>query len=418
MRFQLAVRILGGSLALAALQGCGSGGNDSAPIQATPEPPVAAIGYVSNTGAINEPLELEVALPDDLGDEQFSFEWRIIKAPHGANAQLASVEAESTSLTGSMPGCYRVGLMSRSGDVESDELTVDLTLGTPIPEELNEDVVLLAADSPFYLESTHSISSDASLVIEPGVTVMGPLLHPSVQTSEALARIRVAGALTAHGTVSAPVVFRGIAMWGGDAAGQNQGGSVELESVIMDATSELFPIIGGATASASIKNSLFEMETPRCCGDIGDVNLLDVGSYDVVGNIFTGPIHFLLISSRQGSHINFSRNWFTEVGVTFSETRQTSDGTSVLMLQGNNIESGQIRLVPGAQNASIVATGNWWGTTDETDVSDRIFDRNDDVEIGRYVEYSPILAERNPEAPDEDVLNRFRQHLAKSMCSD
>ncbi|MBN1971538.1 MAG: hypothetical protein JXR48_04130 [Candidatus Delongbacteria bacterium] len=51
-----------------------------------------------------------------------------------------------------------------------------------------------------------------------------------------------------------------------------------------------------------------------------------------------------------------------------------------------------------SSTSTIDATNNWWGTTDETVIQNRIYDYNDDFNLG-VVNYLPYLTEPNPDAP-------------------
>jgi hypothetical protein len=64
----------------------------------------------------------------------------------------------------------------------------------------------------------------------------------------------------------------------------------------------------------------------------------------------------------------------------------------------NNVDS--IRL---SSSTNVDASYNWWGTTDTAEIDQKIWDYNDDFNLGK-VNYTPFLTEANPEAmPDPNA---------------
>lgn len=88
-----------------------------------------------------------------------------------------------------------------------------------------------------------------------------------------------------------------------------------------------------------------------------------------------------------------------EVGISIVRISQSSVPT----IENNNIyENSQYSLSLGASN-DIKATSNWWGTTDSAVIDQKIYDFNDDVELGK-VNYTPFLTAANPNAmPDPNT---------------
>lgn len=78
------------------------------------------------------------------------------------------------------------------------------------------------------------------------------------------------------------------------------------------------------------------------------------------------------------------------------------DGTEI-SIQDNNFEfnSGTYdieNLVPISNLPQVAASGNWWGTTDTSEINQRIFDINDEYYYGQVV-YEPVLTGPSPVAP-------------------
>ena len=55
-----------------------------------------------------------------------------------------------------------------------------------------------------------------------------------------------------------------------------------------------------------------------------------------------------------------------------------------------------------AGNTNVSAINNYWNTTDTAVIQLMIYDRNDDINIGGYVEYTPFLTEPHPDTPIPD----------------
>jgi hypothetical protein len=68
----------------------------------------------------------------------------------------------------------------------------------------------------------------------------------------------------------------------------------------------------------------------------------------------------------------------------------------------NNIQNnGQYTIYLDTTTNNIDATYNWWGTTDPQAISQKIYDYNDDFNLGT-VTFSPFLTTENPAAPTQD----------------
>jgi len=73
--------------------------------------------------------------------------------------------------------------------------------------------------------------------------------------------------------------------------------------------------------------------------------------------------------------------------------------TEECVIANNNIyDNSQYNLRIESAN-DVDATGNWWGTTDQTTINQTIYDYKYDFNLGK-VNTTPILTSPNPEAPD------------------
>ena len=59
-----------------------------------------------------------------------------------------------------------------------------------------------------------------------------------------------------------------------------------------------------------------------------------------------------------------------------------------------------VLLLPsGYDPTGMVAINNYWGTIDVNEIESMIYDKNDDLGCGGYIEFSPILTEPHPDTP-------------------
>lgn len=81
------------------------------------------------------------------------------------------------------------------------------------------------------------------------------------------------------------------------------------------------------------------------------------------------------------------------------------DDSPMPTIINNNIEENSnynLRMKPGVQ-VNIASAYNWWGTTDTATIDQKIYDYNDDFDLGK-VNYTPFLTEPNPQAmPDPNA---------------
>ena len=66
-----------------------------------------------------------------------------------------------------------------------------------------------------------------------------------------------------------------------------------------------------------------------------------------------------------------------------------------------NVGDIALKLPSGYSPAAMVATHNYWATTDTEVIEDMIYDKNDDITSGGYIIYSPILAEPDAQTPSK-----------------
>ncbi len=75
-----------------------------------------------------------------------------------------------------------------------------------------------------------------------------------------------------------------------------------------------------------------------------------------------------------------------------------------LKVDNNNIEANsEYNIKLSGESGDIKATSNWWGTTDKSTISQKIYDTNRDFNLGT-VNFEPFLTAKNTEAvPNENA---------------
>ena len=167
--------------------------------------------------------------------------------------------------------------------------------------------------------------------------------------------------------------------------------------------------------SPSIINNSITSQTVKCIDVTGGNPLIANNEIDNSGNL---AIHSIGISAVCGT---IERNYIhngeigIEIGNGTVRNNTITCSTNILVLTSskpminfNNFEYGYVQntknvfLDTGA-NEDVNATFNWWGTTDETIISQSVIDNKNDFNLGT-VNYKPFLTAPNSEAmPDSSV---------------
>ena len=135
---------------------------------------------------------------------------------------------------------------------------------------------------------------------------------------------------------------------------------------------------------------------------------IDGGSPTVERNQISNDYGYGSSGDRYQSGILISNNAkpiIKQNTITKNAVGVSLEGSPAPTIVNNNIEENSnynIRMKAGAQ-VDISAANNWWGKTDTAEIDQKIYDSNDDFELGE-VNYTPFLTEANSAAmPDPNA---------------
>lgn len=169
-----------------------------------------------------------------------------------------------------------------------------------------------------------------------------------------------------------------------------------------------------STISVEIAHALFDGGSPYYSGSAS------YGSLSLRDSVLTGTHELFLwypqapcfiernvflqaggISTGTRGPINITNNYFFEQ-TTAAVSNWASYSATHVQVHGNTFASSDrmaLALLPQSVSAAIDGTGNYWGTTDPTQIGNMISDRNDDLNIASVIAFDPPLAAPAPETP-------------------
>ncbi|HEV2756214.1 MAG TPA: hypothetical protein VG318_10630 [Actinomycetota bacterium] len=243
-------------------------------------------------------------------------------------------------------------------------------VASPVVRTIDEDTTWTKEQSPVYLDTHVQVNEGVTLTIEPGVRV----------EAWDFAGLIVLGGLRAEGTEAEPIVFTGVdgAYWQGIR--------------IVDTASVRPP---SALAHARVENAMLGIS-------------MRSDAFPIHDTVFTGNIRALEVVDP-ATNLSFTRNRFYSNGLAFLGQTQGvigiyesdfwDNGISMLFsapdpyacvgehgifdVHYNDILRGPDRpwwafdvrstRDSGSSNMVVNASGNWWGTTNEADISARVY---------------------------------------------
>jgi parallel beta-helix repeat protein len=299
---------------------------------------------------------------------------------------------------------------------------------------INTDTTWTKANSPYNLTGNIAIDEGMTLIIEPGVTVNLNSYY-----------IRVNGTLTARGSSTDKIYFDGGSVeFTSSSTGWNEqtGTGSVIENAIINATLQLgntSPMINKNTIMKSIyvgggspiisKNTIAIVTPSDWLGRPSYLSIaIGIGNENtalIIDNTISGHLDNTAISISGGSP-TIQRNqisnsygyggdsgyWQSGISISGNSSpiiKQNTitknavgisfEGSPTPTINNNNIEENSnynLRMKPSVQ-VDINAANNWWGTTETATIDQKIYDYNDDFNLGK-VNYTPFLTEPNSQA--------------------
>jgi hypothetical protein len=236
---------------------------------------------------------------------------------------------------------------------------------------IKTDTVWDLSGSPYTIIETVQVAEGVALIIEPGVVVNGTVEKNSIE---------VWGTIKASGSQSELIRFN-----------------------------EVNIIVRGSDALIDIKFSHFSGGIPYT-GQHGVLLLRD--------SILQNTDHIYLGYPREDSYIE--RNVFIRSGVVqvlhsgpsvyirnnvFMESEQivNANASSGMTIVAHNsflsTDRVAVKLPLYHDQADIIATNNYWNTTEADVIESMIYDKNDDLNCANYIAYMPFLTEPHADTP-------------------
>jgi len=243
------------------------------------------------------------------------------------------------------------------------------SLATDVGGIINTDTTWDLAGSPYNLTSTVQVAEGVTLTVEPGVII---------NRGEQVTLIEFWGSLWAVGTDSNKIFFNGITLdW------MDPNTSMRIEFVEMFGGGQIYG------SDLTLKNSILRGS---------DVYLRYGGDCYVEQNIFYNAS--LGIQNHSGLNIVRNNVFYRDIGssnaifITAYCSDPTIEYNSFL-----NTDLIAIYLSSGDVECAVIATNNYWNTTDTGVIDSMIYDRNDNLTIDGYVVYTPFLNAPHPDTP-------------------
>ena len=325
----------------------------------------------------------------NVGDLHGTRSLELIVEGESSTVEVSLGPGESTtiafSLTQETEGTHEVWLDGLSGSFEV------LRSATKVGGIIHSDTTWTLAESPYEITATVQIPAGVTLTIEPGVSVTGSiagdmfLLHGRIQ---------------AHGTADRRITLDG----GGDsnffsAKGSDAQAFLSIRHAVIRDGLAFWPATGHEQyGHFHLRDSILE--------SVVQFSYVWYPEQDVYieRNTFRNSAGFSVGHSEASVYVRWnrfeSRPSLPEYMDYWVENWAAYGGQTIVKYNSFlNVGELALRLPSGYSNAAMLATRNYWGTTDTAAIANMIYDKNDDISSAGYIPYSPILAEPDPDTP-------------------
>jgi len=256
---------------------------------------------------------------------------------------------------------------------------------TIVSKDITMDTTWIVANSPYTLTKRIKIESANTLTIEPGVTVQMPGGYDEMFLLE--------GEIQAIGTAENPIIFDG----GGNSIMFNAKNSrveafINLDNCVIKNGTTFWQ---GGFGYFSLKNSTVEnfsqrsyLESPKNDVYIEYNEFKNIAGLSIKqGDTNKVYIRYNLFDTKNPNLASYE-NYLIENTASYNDSATIIEYNTFL-----NIEGVALKLPTGQASASLSAPNNYWGTADESEIADMIYDKNDNASSAGYIEYQPILTE-------------------------
>ncbi|MDW8023844.1 MAG: PKD domain-containing protein, partial [Nitrososphaerota archaeon] len=276
--------------------------------------------------------------------------------------------------------------------------------GTYVGGIIWENTTWTLENSPYIIMKTVQIPENVTLIIEPGVTVIA---SPSLPEREFL--FVFAGKIYAHGASDSKITFDGGGKNGffGHVSYDRPTALLSLKHcIIKNGSFLIWPESGGYGCYLELKYSEIVGITRGSDIPIWHSNqdifieqniFVDSAGFRFASSVSSVYIkNNLFIGCRPGVYGALIVNWYCGSG-----------GATIVKYNSFIGAKNVLSLPEGYFNAAIIATENYWGTTDTGVIDSMIYDKKDNIKCSSFIEYLPILTEPHPNTPTLPLIVKF-----------
>lgn len=249
---------------------------------------------------------------------------------------------------------------------------------------IDTNTVWTVDGSPYILTTNVQLAYGATLTIEPGVTVDGNGRS-----------IRVYGRLEAVGSDESRIIFNDVPVKGGTTRTEPFSIVVKFSEITGATICDGKDDSGGRYGSLILWDSVIK-NTGSHYSDIYD----PVSPCYIERNVFDNA-GGIVVTDDYGVGVYIRNNVFhNQVISGLSAIKSGCDQDSAPVVQYNSfLSNDRIALRLEWYDSYMVATENYWNTSDANIINSMIWDRKDDLYFLNYITYQPILTEPDPNTP-------------------
>lgn len=252
---------------------------------------------------------------------------------------------------------------------------------------LSTDTTWGLAGSPYQLTSTVQIAYGVILTIEPGVIING------------YGAIQVWGILSAVGTSQDPILFNQVEIVPGTSS-STQPFQISLQFARFEGGSLYSPTGSGGHGSLILRDSYLEGVRYLYLWYPAADCYMERNTFFKTGGISVGHQGNIHVFIR--NNVFYQQNLGMDIWPTYAVENWASYDASQTIVEFNSVLSTDriaVQLPPGYTSAAMVATNNFWNTTDTTLIEAMIYDKHDDLSSAGMIPYQPFLTAPHPDTP-------------------